>query len=375
MLNTTRQTTEKLELLEAIRGFAALYVVIHHFIGFTTLKQTLHPLLRLPFRFGQEAVIVFFLMSGFVICIATYKTSQHNVRTFFYKRFFRIYPIFLATLGLSVLVALCNGESFSSKDTSNFLGNLLMLQDMPDKPGAFIHPFLKNHALWSLSYEWWFYMLFIPLSVLLNRIKYYYAGPSIYSVLTLSCVAYLFYLLLPNHLLLVLAYLVMWWVGVVCGEMYFKQISFDWKNMLPLYVSLFVMLCLTAIPTITNYRATQSVSNLTEYPFIVFRHFSFAFLCVGGIHLYHIYKFGLLKTIFIPFAKLSSISYALYCVHFPVLWLHIPFINNIYLALSIKIILVVVLAYLLEKKLQPVVNKFSSTLRTSATEIPVAVNA
>ncbi|MBO3270327.1 acyltransferase family protein [Hymenobacter defluvii] len=375
MLSTTRQPAEKLELLEAIRGFAASYVVIHHFIGFTTLKQTLHPLLRLPFRFGQEAVIVFFLMSGFVICIATYKSSQQDIRTFFYKRFFRIYPIFLATLGLSVLVALCNGESFSSKDTGNFLGNLLMLQDTPDKPGGVIQPFLKNHALWSLSYEWWFYMLFLPVLTLLNKIKYYYTGPSIYSVLALSCVAYLFYLLFPNHLLLVLTYLVMWWVGVAWGEMYVKQISFNWKNMLPLYVSLFVMLCLTAIPAITAYQATQSVSNLTDYPFIVFRHFAFAFLCVGSIHFYHIYKLTYLKTVFVPFAKLSSISYALYCVHFPILWLHIPFITNIYIALFAKLMLVVALSHLLKNKLQPIVNKYSYALRTSAAEIPVVVNA
>jgi peptidoglycan/LPS O-acetylase OafA/YrhL len=49
--------------LDAARAIAAIYVVIHHWA--TSNQLTNGP--GLIFRFGQEAVIVFFLLSGFVI--------------------------------------------------------------------------------------------------------------------------------------------------------------------------------------------------------------------------------------------------------------------------------------------------------------------
>lgn len=55
----------KLEKLEAIRGFAAVYVVLHHVLPKTIMMYGIN--LAVFFRFGQEAVILFFLLLGFVI--------------------------------------------------------------------------------------------------------------------------------------------------------------------------------------------------------------------------------------------------------------------------------------------------------------------
>jgi peptidoglycan/LPS O-acetylase OafA/YrhL len=55
----------KINILEAVRGGAALYVFLGHFI--ISLIVNKNSLFLIPFRFGQEAVILFFLMSGFVI--------------------------------------------------------------------------------------------------------------------------------------------------------------------------------------------------------------------------------------------------------------------------------------------------------------------
>ena len=68
-----KKPKSRLWKLEGVRGFAALYVLIHHLshplIGQSGLKA-------LPFRFGQEAVIVFFLISGFVIEYSAGRTPQ-----------------------------------------------------------------------------------------------------------------------------------------------------------------------------------------------------------------------------------------------------------------------------------------------------------
>jgi peptidoglycan/LPS O-acetylase OafA/YrhL len=55
---------KKLEILEFGRGFAAFYVLMHHL---RPLRDTPFDIL---FRFGQEAVILFFLVSGFVIYLS-----------------------------------------------------------------------------------------------------------------------------------------------------------------------------------------------------------------------------------------------------------------------------------------------------------------
>ena len=63
----------RLERLEALRGFAALYVVFFHI-----LPQKIYLLgldIGALFRFGPEAVIVFFVLSGFVIKY-TYEKSK-----------------------------------------------------------------------------------------------------------------------------------------------------------------------------------------------------------------------------------------------------------------------------------------------------------
>lgn len=55
----------RLEKLEAVRGFAALYVVFFHLLPQKILLFGLN--IGILFRFGPEAVIVFFVLSGFVI--------------------------------------------------------------------------------------------------------------------------------------------------------------------------------------------------------------------------------------------------------------------------------------------------------------------
>jgi peptidoglycan/LPS O-acetylase OafA/YrhL len=50
--------------LDYLRGFVALYVVLYHLRDNELFKGLSFGFL---FQFGQEAVIIFFLLSGFVI--------------------------------------------------------------------------------------------------------------------------------------------------------------------------------------------------------------------------------------------------------------------------------------------------------------------
>lgn len=86
---------KKLNVLEAVRGAAALYVFLVHFIFMYFIDRT--SIFSILFSFGQEAVILFFLMSGFVIQYS-YIKNKSNFKTYFKKRFFRIYPLFLISI-------------------------------------------------------------------------------------------------------------------------------------------------------------------------------------------------------------------------------------------------------------------------------------
>ena len=72
----------KLEKLDALRGMAALYVVIHHSVSKSIMLFGLN--IANLFRFGEEAVILFFLLSGFVINFSFVKSRDKTFRTYFF---------------------------------------------------------------------------------------------------------------------------------------------------------------------------------------------------------------------------------------------------------------------------------------------------
>ena len=122
--NLEKTEPNRFALLDALRGVTALYVVIHHFFGYTNLKNVTYSAIRFPFRFGQEAVIIFFIMSGFLISVATYKANGLTWKEYFLKRFIRIYPIFISVLLLSICINTASGISLKVNDIKDFFGKL-----------------------------------------------------------------------------------------------------------------------------------------------------------------------------------------------------------------------------------------------------------
>ena len=139
----------EIKKLNSIRAFAALYVMIAHLM-LEIFKGSSFIFL---FKFGQEAVMLFFLLSGFVISISYFKNPNINFGSYFIKRFRRIYfPVF-CTYIISGMVYFKLNDSLNLS-FSQIIGNLLMLQDFKAaKPGVWVDPLFDNGPLWSLSYE------------------------------------------------------------------------------------------------------------------------------------------------------------------------------------------------------------------------------
>jgi peptidoglycan/LPS O-acetylase OafA/YrhL len=90
--------------LDSLRGVAALTVVFHHFSRLCS-PRIVHLLERTPLRLlvaGYQAVILFFLLSGFVLTLPYKKNPRLDYGPFLLKRVCRIYLPYLAALALAV---------------------------------------------------------------------------------------------------------------------------------------------------------------------------------------------------------------------------------------------------------------------------------
>lgn len=145
--------------LEALRGVAALLVVLSH--GLTdgpkpdsTYVLTGFEQYQAP---GHLGVIVFFFLSGYVIGLSnpTPITTAAARKQYLHKRFVRLYPLYLVALLITVLVAAWYHEYYSLGTLGAYL---LFLQGL-----AVRAPFY-NPPIWSLSYEVLYYLLFLLIS-------------------------------------------------------------------------------------------------------------------------------------------------------------------------------------------------------------------
>ena len=90
--------------LDALRGIAALVVVIFHYLVMwhsATLFDTRLGSLLYPLVAGHEAVILFFLLSGFVLALPLLAGDQMPYSRFALRRVLRIYGPYLMALLLA----------------------------------------------------------------------------------------------------------------------------------------------------------------------------------------------------------------------------------------------------------------------------------
>lgn len=159
--------------LDLIRAIASQMVVIGHGISFFGIFKMLH---APHFPWMQNiAVVIFFILSGFVITYSAIIKSRGDSYTFFdffadrASRIFSAYLVaiffILAVDGLSIYV---NSDAYAYTKAFNmptFLYNVAMLQDYPlkhfiDMPVIDATSFGSARILWTISIEWWIYMFF-----------------------------------------------------------------------------------------------------------------------------------------------------------------------------------------------------------------------
>jgi peptidoglycan/LPS O-acetylase OafA/YrhL len=342
--------------LESLRGFAALYLLLHH-ISSSYLKWR-HTIWGMPFRFGQEGVLVFFLLSGFVIYYAhgPHRTTGNDFVSYLVKRGRRIYPIFIGSLMLAYLIQWFQVSSPAPVSVGQLIGNLGMLQDHPEKPGNWFPPFADNMPLWSLSYEWWFYMLFFPIH---RRVP---ASSQKYVAFGLSILGLLLNFLHPSPLGWFLVFFLIWWAGVELAREFLATgaVTFAGQKR---------MLGLLAVPAIIyglvswHCWHTERWIGFIYYPYLEFRYFFMALVFLGLLLLWQRRQFAGFDRTLGRFVWAGGISYALYLFHYPLLCdlRLLPAGGRVlfYTDLLLRILLAFGLAWLAEVKLQKWINRWT----------------
>jgi peptidoglycan/LPS O-acetylase OafA/YrhL len=142
---------DRLVFLDGLRGLAALIVFFSHTGSAIWPTAPDAPLVWA--QVGQCGVIIFFLCSGFIIPVSL----TRGARSFWIKRFFRLYPLYWVSIALAVG---CAGLGFGGEfaralahdPRGTLLANLTMIPSILDAE-------LLMSVYWTLKVELLFYVI------------------------------------------------------------------------------------------------------------------------------------------------------------------------------------------------------------------------
>jgi peptidoglycan/LPS O-acetylase OafA/YrhL len=161
-------THRYLSNLTPLRGIAALWVVVFHFSEIIAKFVSTDRSLLLTK--GYLMVDLFFIMSGFIIYHVYHESfisgiSVSRFRQFIVARFARVYPLHFVTLLLIIVITVpMFGWDPLFDNPRAIPTNLLLIHSFG------IHKsFNWNVPSWSISAEWWAYMVFPLLAVFIYR--------------------------------------------------------------------------------------------------------------------------------------------------------------------------------------------------------------
>jgi len=179
--------------LNAIRGAAALLVLLGHTksLFFSSFMVSSGPTTQAAnyiapgnrATVGEEAVIVFFVLSGYLVggsVIRSVKNGTWSWKSYLLKRITRLWVVLIPALIFGISLDLLGMHLFGSPTSiyaapsttlvphdlaerlswKVFLANAVFLQGILSPTAG------TNNSLWSLAYEWWYYLQF-PLLVLI----------------------------------------------------------------------------------------------------------------------------------------------------------------------------------------------------------------
>lgn len=297
--------------------------------------------------FGHKLVMIFFVLSGFLIAFTVHKKNKGSQR-YLADRFSRLYSVVLPALVFTYIIDFI-GKHFNPgayvmeiaphQQGLRFFINATFLQEIwgfSSKPSS-------NGPFWSISYEFWYYMLF--------WVFCYFSGTKRNIGLAIVCliIGYKILILLPV------------WVFGVLAYNYSDKIKLSVKSASVLFtVTLAIIICLTFF---WDFSLFTDKFVFGHPPLFFSSQFVFDWI-FGAIFATNLFSltyiasdFSLPKSIESVIKYLSSVTFSLYLFHFPLLVLFgalIPYDKSSYLQtvslLGVIVLIVCLLAAITEKQ-------------------------
>ncbi len=353
--------------LDLFRGLASLIVVTTHcrtmlFVEYGLLppedKTTQNLIFFSVTRVAHEAVLLFFVLSGFLVggkVIQRLRAGTFDLKSYTLDRTVRIMLPLLSAFIIILISNTVTGQQFSVID---YLGNLLSLQGI-------LVPWVSG-PLWSLAYEVWFYVLMGAVAWLLTTSKETnkYAA---FAIVFVNLVIFSYYL--KPELLFV------WVLGAV-SCFYAKK-----NNVL-----LFASVCLFTVSMVAFQlwgKASRTLEKSDLNIEIVAELCLALSMCVIVQQvIYRVPKNKLTILINKMGTKLADFSYTLYLTHLPIVYLLIHFgfpksktIDAVsisyYIAAIVIVIICAYLIYLVFEKRTKYVKDVLRSKMSSRKRIPV----
>jgi peptidoglycan/LPS O-acetylase OafA/YrhL len=322
--------TNYLSNLTPLRGIAAILTVIFHcnlMVGFALSKSLPRPDLLLKMYLMVD---FFFILSGFIMLHVYGKLFSEGVtrsdfKKFTIARFARVYPLHILMLFfLIVMYAISNYLGISKTPVLeirngifSFFTNIFLLQSMN------LHDWHSwCHASWSISTEWWAYMVFpflvAPILKTSNLSKLViviicFLGYTSITYLLLPLVTYPAEIpfVKPNleNLNINVTYqygFIRCICGFILGMIVHQAYSKNWAKSLLANGS--TMLALTIALFLAMHFGIRDIVTVAIFPFII--------LCgaYGSVNIDKIFSWT-------PLQKIGDWSFAIYLVHQPLQYL------------------------------------------------------
>ena len=300
--------------LDLVRFLAALTVFIVH-----ANKDRFTGGLPVFWRisdYGNDAVMVFFVLSGFVIAYVA-NEKEKNIHDFFTSRLARLYSVVLPALVLTVILDTYGSQMAykiydgwwykTDHPLLRFISNLFFINELWFYS---IRPF-SNGPFWSIGYEFWYYVIF--------GLAYYLKKPIKFVIIAIICL-----LVGPKILLL----LPVWLMGVAVFKITSSKIITEKSGW---------FLLLLSFPCYLLYRiygGQEYILNLTEsmlgeelYDNLLWSKYFLSSYVIGLFISLNFIGFSAIShsfsTLLDNFRKsiryLASYTFILYLAHYPLL--------------------------------------------------------
>lgn len=350
--------------LNGLRAIAAIAVVISH----TTLAMKSFALDWSPFGITSSGtpkgyllasygVTIFFVLSGFLITyllMLEKEIKEINVRSFYFRRIFRIWPLYYLYLGLVLFVIIVINKQ--NVNLNSLIYYIFFTANIPFIFN-FALPYLDH--LWSIGVEEQFYFFWPWLIKKINNIIPFV----IVLIIIFNLSRIMIWILFPKSYLAIFSIVNRFdcmMIGGIAGMLFYKKNIFFlnfFDNKMTQYLALIILLLLVLNKFHTNAIIDTFIISVVSVAIIV-----------GQINV----KNRLINLNHAVFDFFGKISFGIYVYHPLIIFLLSKFIKNLSLNKAFKIVFVYtivlgftfLIAYLsyvfYEKKFIKLKNKFAT---------------